>query len=102
MLSSILKTTTIPEVTLYSEEEYKKVNRIYLNPHPDNYSDLLKAWAVFVLSKQSYLNTFVSGWKYNKNRNRGIALGTKKAIPTTTFSKRLDYAQIFCLDAIRI
>jgi DNA adenine methylase len=96
------KLQRIIDATLCSEEEYKKAKQIYLNPEQKEYDEVIKAWAVFVLSNQSYLNAFTSGWKSNRNRNMGIAFTNKKALLSRMFVKRLEQTQIFCRDALRV
>lgn len=88
--------------TLYSEADYLNAKEIYLNPDSERYNSITKAWAVFVLSNQSYLNAFITGWKYNRNRNMGMAFYNKKEILASSLSKRLEQTQIFCRDALRV
>lgn len=88
--------------SLYSEEEYQKAKRIYLNTDEKKYNKIAKAWAVFVISNQSYLHAFTTGWKYCRNRNKAVEFANKKEAFTQDYVKRLEYNQIFCLDALRV
>lgn len=89
------------DTTLYSEVDYRRAKQIYLNPDGNEYDEIYQAWAVFVLSNQSFLNAFTTNWKFCRIRNKGIEFANKKEILKRNIS-RLERTQIFCRDALRV
>lgn len=95
------KLKKVLDITLHSESDYKKAKSIYLNSDDKKYDAITKAWAVFVLSNQSYLNALTTSWKFSRSRNMGSAFHNKKEMLKRNIA-RLDSAQIFCRDALKV
>lgn len=89
------------DVTLHSEEQYMEARAIYLAAEAEKQTDVLRAWALFVLSHQTYLSVLTNTWKCSATRNMAISFKNKKEQFDETYVKRLENTQIFCRDALR-
>jgi len=88
-------------VTLHSRDIYQNASVIYNFPHL--FDEIYRAWAVWVLSSQSFSAQLDSSWGYDKTKNTT----TKKIINkrdsfTAELAIRLQNAQIECADALYI
>lgn len=90
------------DVTLHSEEQYLQARAIYQNKDKSDQTEVLRAWALFVLSHQTFLNILDNSWKYSKSGNIATGFDNKKKMFDETYIKRLEHTQIFCRDAIRV
>jgi DNA adenine methylase len=88
------------EITLHSEFQQKLAKSIYLNPAGKD--EVKRAWALWVLSHQSYYSILDNTWKCSKSRSFGDQLQGRKAALTEEFSKRLEHASIFCREALDV
>jgi len=86
--------------TLFSEKEFRRASDIYRNP--DKFTPVKRAWALIVLSQQSFLNIIDGSWKFQRHRNTAQGFQTKKEIFDERYTKRLQKTQIFCRDACRV
>jgi DNA adenine methylase len=88
-------------ITLHSRDLHRKASVIYNNP--DMFNDIKRAWAVWVLSSQSFCSELDSSFGYDKSKNTT----TKKIINkrdsfTEELAIRLQNVQIECADALYI
>ncbi|RYF26602.1 MAG: DNA adenine methylase [Flavobacteriales bacterium] len=88
-------------ISLHSRDLHRKASVIY--NHPDMFSDIKRAWAVWVLSTQSFSAQLDSSWGYDVSKNTT----TKKIINnkerfTEEMAIRLQNVQIEAADALYI
>jgi DNA adenine methylase len=88
-------------ISLHSRDLHRKASVIY--NHPDMFSEIKRAWAVWVLSSQSFSAQLDSSWGYDVGKNTT----TKKIINnkerfTEEMAIRLQNCQIEAADAIYI
>jgi DNA adenine methylase len=87
--------------TLHSRELHKRAQLIYNNP--DRFSELERAWAVWVLATQSFSAKLNGAWGYDIKRNTTTKkISNKRDSFTLGYAERLEKAQIECTDALRI
>lgn len=96
------KLKEVVDVTLHSEAEYREAQCIYFDSNGTSYDAVTKAWAVYVLSQQSFLNSLRSGWKFSRTRNLALQFINKRKAFDERYIKRLEKTQIFCRDALRV
>lgn len=90
------------DATLHSEFQQKQAKAIYKNP--SNYDEIKRAWAIWVLSHQSFYSILDNTWKCSKSRSIGTQIQARKEKFTDVYSERLQSTSIFCrnaLDAIK-
>lgn len=88
-------------ITLHSRDMHRQAKIIYQNP--DMFSDLKIAWAVWVLSSQSFSAMLDSSWGYDKTKNTTTKkISNKRDQFTIDLAVRLQNVQIECTDALRI
>ncbi|HEY4148996.1 MAG TPA: DNA adenine methylase [Chitinophagaceae bacterium] len=89
------------KITLHSRDLHRRAWVIYTNP--DMFSEIKRAWAVWVLSSQSFSAMLDGSWGYDKSKNRTSTLiQTKKERFTEELAIRLQNVQIECTDALYI
>lgn len=91
------------KVTLYSYADYKKALDIYR--HPDEYTDVQRAWAFFILCNQSFASKLGSGWGYERKSNKTITTFHNKKtrlIEHDFYTQRLERVWIECRDALLV
>lgn len=84
------------EVTLFSEFQHRQANQVWKNMTED---EIKRAWAVFVLSHQSFCGIIGSSWAYSRSRNQAASWDNVKRNFDERYSRRLERTQIFCRDA---
>lgn len=88
-------------ISLHSRDLHRKATTIYNNP--DMFSELKRAWAVWVLSAQSFSSMLDGTWGYDVKRpTTSTKIANKREGFTWEYAARLQRAQIECADAIRI
>lgn len=87
-------------VTLHSEFQQKQAKAIYRNP--SKHGKIKRAWAIWVLSHQSFYSILDSSWKCSKERSMGAQIQSRKENFTNIYSKRLERTSIFCRDALDV
>lgn len=88
-------------ITLHSRDLHRKANVIYENP--DMFSEVKRAWAVWVKSTQSFASGLESSWGYDRTRNTTTKKITNKRNSfTEEYAIRLQNVQLECTDALRI
>ncbi len=88
-------------ITLHSRSQHKDASVIYNSPHL--FTDLQRAWAVWVLASQGFASMIDGSWGYDKTKNTT----TKKIINkgkqlTEDYAIRLQNVQLECADAVYI
>lgn len=88
-------------ITLHSRDLHRKANVIYQNP--DMFSEIKRAWAVWVLSTQSFASMLDGSWGYDVSSNTTTKkISNKRDSFTEDYAIRLQNVQIECTDALRI
>ena len=82
--------------TLHSEFQHRQTISIYQNPN--RHDEIKRAWAVWVLSHQSFYSIFGSSWKCSKSRAIGAQIHDRKESLSDSYSGRLERTSIFCRD----
>jgi DNA adenine methylase len=88
------------DITLHSEFQQKQAKSIYQNP--DSYDEIKRAWAIWVLSHQSFYSILDNTWKCTKSRSMGAQIQARKEKFTDDYSRRLERTSIFCRDALDV
>ena len=88
-------------ITLHSRSLHNDATVVYNNPHM--FSRLKRAWAVWVLSSQSFGAMLDSSFGYDrKNRSTSLKIANKREAFTEELSIRLQTVQVECTDALRV
>ncbi|MCE9539759.1 MAG: DNA adenine methylase [Bacteroidetes bacterium] len=89
------------KITLHSRDLHRKANVIYTNP--DMFSEIKRAWSVWVLSTQSFAAMLDGSWGYDVGKNTTTKkISNKRESFTEDYAIRLQNVQIECTDALRI
>lgn len=88
------------DCTLHSEFQHNQARETYGNPL--SYSDVLRAWAVWMLSKQSIYAILTNGWSVSVERNKAKQVQWSKEQFTMLYARRLERTSIFCRDAVNV
>lgn len=89
------------QITLHSRDLHRKASVIYNNP--DMFSELKRAWALWVLSSQGFAGQLDSNWGFDRSRNSmPKRLNNKKQSFTIDLAIRLQQVQLECADALYI
>lgn len=88
-------------ITLHSRDLHRKDSVIYNNP--DMFSEIKRAWAVWVLSAQSFSAIIDGSWGYDKSKNTTTKkISNKRESFTEEYAIRLQNVQLECVDALYI
>lgn len=88
-------------ITLHSRTAHEDARVVVANPHL--FSDLKIAWAIYVLSSQSFASKLDGSWGYDKTRNTmSKKVQNKKDAFTEDYAARLQNVQLECSDAVYI
>lgn len=88
-------------ISLHSRSLHRDAKAIYENPHLFN--ELKRAWAVWILSTQSFCSGLDKAWGYDiKKNSTSLKIKNKREAFTEEVSIRLQDVQIECADALRI
>lgn len=88
-------------ITLHSRDLHRKATVIYTNP--DMFSEIKRAWAVWVLSSQSFCSMLDGSFGYDKLKNTvAIKINNKKQSFTEDYAIRLQNVQLECTDALKV
>lgn len=92
---------SLVRVTLHSRKEHDDAWTIYNKPHL--FDEVRRAWAVWVLSTQSFASQLDGNFGYDKKRRTTTKkITAKKEQFTEALALRLQDAQIECADALYI
>ncbi|MEG2947241.1 MAG: DNA adenine methylase, partial [Bacteroidales bacterium] len=86
--------------TLYSRATFNDAWAIYNYPHL--FTDLKRAWALWVLSMQGFSGQLSPTWGYDKLNNSPVKRMNNRREELQVVAERLSNVQIECTDAIRI
>ncbi len=88
-------------ISLHSRDLHRKASVIYNNP--DMFSEIKRAWAVWLTSSQSFSSQLDSSWGYDKSSNTTTKkINSKKEGFVEEMAIRLQNCQIECADALYI
>ncbi|MBN8852206.1 MAG: DNA adenine methylase [Sphingobacteriales bacterium] len=88
-------------ISLHSRSMHQDAAVIYNNPHL--FSDIKRAWAVWILATQSFSSMLDGTWGYDKKRNQTTKkVDSKKVSFTEEYAIRLQNVQLECADALYI
>lgn len=88
------------DATLHSEAQQKEAKNIYKDSA--NHTEVKRAWALWVLSHQSFYSILTNTWKCSKERAFSSHLVRRKDEFADVYSKRLEHTSIFCRDALDV
>lgn len=97
--------TNFPELqkeiraTLHSRELYKKAMVVYA--HPDLFSDVKRAWALWVLTNQGFAG-MIGSWGFGKSDSKEAALAVKRENFTKDYEDRLRKVQLENNNALKV
>jgi DNA adenine methylase len=88
-------------ISLHSRRLHRDAEVIYNNPHM--FSEVKRAWAVWVLAAQSFSSILDGSWGYDIQKGTtSLKIRNKRESFTEEFAIRLQNVQIECTDALRI
>lgn len=89
------------KISLHSRDLHRKAQVIY--HYPDMFSEIKRAWAVWVLANQSFSSMLDSTWGYDiKAPATSKKIANRRNSFTDEYAIRLQQVQIECADALRI
>lgn len=88
------------DCTLHSEFQHQQARGIYNDPL--RHSDVLRAWAVWMLSKQSVYAILTNSWSVSIDTNKAKQVQWSKQTFTNMYARRLERTSIFCRDAVDV
>jgi len=88
-------------ISLHSRSLHRDATVVYNNPHM--FDKMKRAWAVSVLSSQSFSSMLDGSWGYDVKKNTtSKKIASKRNAFTEDLAIRLQNVQIECTDALRI
>jgi len=87
-------------ISLHSQRQHRNASVIYSNPHL--FTRIQRAWAVWILSTQSFGARLNGSFGYDRTGATSKAINNKIEAFTLDYSVRLQRVQIECADALRI
>jgi len=92
---------SLVRITLHSRKAHQDAKIINANPHL--FTDVQRAWAVWVLSSQSFSSMLDGTWGYDKKkRTTTRKISNKREQFTEDLAIRLQDAQLECADALYV
>ncbi len=89
------------QITLHSRDLHRKASVIYNNP--DMFSELKRAWALWVLSTQGFAALIDGSWGFEVSKNTlAKKIENKKQAFTIDLAIRLQNVQLECADALYV
>jgi DNA adenine methylase len=89
------------KISLHSRDLHRDAGIIYGAPHL--FTDIQRAWAVWILAAQSFSSMLDGTWGYDKTRNQtSKKVESKKVSFTEDYAIRLQNVQLECANAIYI
>ena len=89
------------QISLHSRDLHRKAQVIYNNP--DMFSEIKRAWAVWILSTQSFASKLGDAFGYDKGRNTTTKrISNKRENFTEEYAIRLQNVQLECADALYV
>jgi len=88
-------------ITLHSRHQFRQASVIYNNP--DMFSELKRAWALWVTASQSFSSMLDGSWGYERLKNTTTKkISNKRSDFSEDLAIRLQNVQIECTDALRV
>jgi len=87
-------------ISLHSRKMHEHARVVYKNP--EMFDRIKRAWAVWMLSNQSYGALFDGGWGYDVSGQTSRKISAKRDSFTEELAIRLQNVQLECGDALRI
>jgi DNA adenine methylase len=87
------------KATLHSRELYRNAMVVYA--HPDLFTDVKRAWALWVLTNQGFAG-MIGSWGFGKDDSKEAALATKRDLFTKEYEDRLTKVQVENNNAIKV
>lgn len=88
------------DCTLHSEYQHRQAREIYESPL--SHTDIMRAWSVWMLSKQSIYAIFTNGWRVSVEKNSAKSIQWSKENFTLQYARRLENTSIFSRDAKKV
>lgn len=89
------------QISLYSRDLFRKASVIYNNP--DMFSDLKRAWALWILSTQGFAAKLDGTWGYERAKDTTTKkFQNKKGAFTCELAVKLQDTQLECADALYV
>lgn len=89
------------KITLHSRRLHKDANVVYENPHL--FDEVKRAWAVWVLSTQSFSAMLDGSWGYDKIKNTTTKkISNKRSQFDEEMAIRMQNVQLECADALYV
>jgi DNA adenine methylase len=88
------------KISLHSRDIHRRATVVYSNP--DMFDSLKRAWAVWVLSCQSFGAMLDGSFGYDRSGQTTAKIANKRESFTLDYAIRLQNVQIECADALRI
>ena len=88
-------------ITLHSRDQFRQASVIYNNP--DMFSEIKRAWALWVTASQSFSSMLDGSWGYERLSGKtSTRLTNKKEAFSEDLAIRLQNVQLECTDALRV
>jgi DNA adenine methylase len=88
-------------ITLHSRHQFRQASVIYNNP--DMFSEIKRAWALWVTASQSFSSMLDGSWGYERLEHTTTKkICNKRSAFTEDLAIRLQNVQIECTDALRV
>jgi DNA adenine methylase len=87
------------QATLHSRALYKEAMVVY--EHPDLFSDVKRAWALWTLTNQGFAS-MIGSWGFGRENSKEKALANKRDDFTKLYAERLKTVQVESNDAIKV
>lgn len=88
------------DLTLFSEFQHNQACELWKDGTDQD--KLMRAWAVFVLSHQSFSGMLGSSWAASRSKNQAAYFQRVKQNFDERYVRRLEHTQIFCRDALSV
>ncbi len=85
--------------SLHSRELYRQAMVVYKNP--DMFTDLRRAWALWVGTNQGFAS-LIGSWGFGKQNSKEKALANKREGFTRDYARRLEQVQVEHNDALKV
>lgn len=91
----------VVKLTLHSRKTHRSAWEIY--QHPQNHDPVTRAWAIWVLSSQSFGSQLSGSWGFDKSKGSvARKVMNKKRLFTDELQQRIELTQIECRNAIDV
>lgn len=88
------------KISLYSRDLHRKASVIYNNS--DMFNEVKRAWALWILSSQSFCSIIDGNWGYKRSGSIAKSLDNKKENFTLDLAIKLQNVELECADALYV